>query len=74
MKKGALVFLIYSAITIALTYPLIMRMGSVLPNDAGDPGLNTWILWWNTQTVPFSTPWWNAPAFHPAPEIGRAHV
>jgi hypothetical protein len=67
MKKGALVFLIYSAITIALTYPLILQMGSVLPNDAGDPGLNTWILWWNTQTVPFSTAWWNAPAFYPAP-------
>jgi hypothetical protein len=69
MKKGALVFLIYAAITIALTYPLILRMGSVLPNDAGDPGLNTWILWWNTQTVPFSTAWWNAPAFHPAPGV-----
>ena len=55
MKKGALVFLIYCAITIALTYPLIVQMGSVLPNDAGDPALNTWILWWNTQTVPFST-------------------
>ena len=69
MKKGALVFLIYSAITIALTYPLILQMGSVLPNDAGDPGLNTWILWWNTQTVPFSTAWWNAPAFHPVPGV-----
>jgi hypothetical protein len=45
MKKGALVFLIYSAITIALTYPLIVQMGSVLPHDAGDPALNTWILW-----------------------------
>ena len=55
MKKGALVFLIYCVVTVALTYPLILQMGSVLPNDAGDPALNTWILWWNTQTVPFST-------------------
>jgi hypothetical protein len=69
MKKGALVFLIYSGITIALTYPLILQMGSVLPNDAGDPALNTWILWWNTQAVPFSTAWWNAPAFFPAPGV-----
>ena len=69
MKKGVLVFLLYCAITVALTYPLILQMGSVLPNDAGDPALNTWILWWNTQTMPFSTAWWNAPAFFPAPGV-----
>jgi len=69
MKKGALVCLIYCAITIALTYPLILQMGSVIPNDAGDPALNTWILWWNTQTMPFSTAWWNAPAFYPVPGV-----
>jgi F5/8 type C domain len=66
MKKSALVFLVYCAVTIALTYPLIRQLGSVLPHDAGDPALNTWILWWNTQTVPFSAAWWNAPAFYPA--------
>ena len=55
MKKGVLVFLLYCGLTVALTYPLILQMGSVLPNDAGDPALNTWILWWNTQAVPFST-------------------
>jgi len=67
MKKAALAFAVYCAITLALTYPLILQMGSVLPNDAGDPALNTWILWWNTQSLPFSTTWWNAPAFYPAP-------
>ena len=69
MKKGILVFLLYCGITAALTYPFIFQMGSVLPNDAGDPALNTWILWWNTQAVPFSTEWWNAPAFFPAPGV-----
>jgi hypothetical protein len=69
MKKAALVFLIYCGVTIALTYPLILQMGSVLPNDAGDPALNTWILWWNTQTMPLSTEWWNAPVFFPAPGV-----
>jgi hypothetical protein len=69
MKKGVLVFLLYCAVTVALTYPFILQMGSVLPNDAGDPALNTWILWWNTQAVPFSTEWWNAPAFFPAPGV-----
>jgi F5/8 type C domain-containing protein len=66
MKKAGLALLAYSGITIALTYPLILQIGSVLPNDAGDPSLNTWILWWNTQAIPFSTRWWNAPAFYPA--------
>ena len=60
-------FVVYSALTIALTYPLILQMGSVLPNDAGDPALNTWILWWNAQAVPYTAKWWNAPAFYPAP-------
>src|SRR5688572_28903530 len=69
MKKGALVFLIYCGITVLLTYPLIVKMASVLPNDAGDPALNTWILWWNTQRMPFSTAWWNAPVFFPAPGV-----
>jgi hypothetical protein len=69
MKKAGLAFLGYCAITVALTYPLILRLGSVLPNDAGDPALNTWILWWNTQAVPFSSAWWNAPAFYPVPGV-----
>jgi hypothetical protein len=67
MKKGVLVFLTYCGVTVVLTYPLILQMGSVLPNDAGDPALNTWILWWNTQAMPFSSEWWNAPAFFPVP-------
>ena len=60
-RPSPVVFLIYCGVTVALTYPLILNMGSVLPNDAGDPALNTWILWWNTQTVPFTRAWWNAP-------------
>jgi hypothetical protein len=67
--RAPVVFLIYCGVTIALTYPLILNMASVLPNDAGDPSLNTWILWWNTQTVPLTRAWWNAPAFYPAPGV-----
>ena len=62
-------FLLYCGFTVVLTYPLILNMGSVLPNDAGDPALNTWILWWNTQAVPFTHEWWSAPAFYPAPGV-----
>ncbi len=69
MKRSVLAFLLYTALAIALTYPLILQMGSVLPNDAGDPALNTWILWWNTQAVPLTAAWWDAPAFYPAPGV-----
>jgi hypothetical protein len=53
------------AITLALTYPLASRIGSTIPHDAGDPILNTWLLWWSTQAWPLTPEWWNAPMFHP---------
>lgn len=55
----------YVAITVALTYPLARAMGSAFPHDAGDPALNTWLLWWSTQKLPLTQAWWNAPMFYP---------
>ena len=66
-NRPPVIFLIYLALTMALTYPLITMLGTALPNDPGDPALNTWILWWNAHAVPYSARWWNAPAFYPAP-------
>ena len=65
MKRPVVAFLIYGFVTIALTFPLITSLGGVLPNDPGDPALNTWILWWNAHAVPYTARWWNAPAFYP---------
>ena len=56
----------YSAFAVLQTWPLIARLGSVLPNDLGDPLLNTWIIWWNAHPLPFTPAWWNAPAFWPS--------
>ena len=67
MKRWPAAFIAYVAITCALTYPLITMLGSVLPNDPGDPALNTWILWWNAHAIPYTARWWSAPAFYPAP-------
>jgi hypothetical protein len=58
---------LYAALTAAYAWPLLPVIGSALPNDIGDPGLNTWILWWNAQAAPLTSRWWNAPIFHPAP-------
>ena len=56
---------LYLGLTLAYAWPLIRAIGSRLPFDAGDPGLNAWILWWNTQAVPLTERWWNAPIFFP---------
>lgn len=57
---------LYVGMTLAYAWPLLPVIGSALPNDTGDPGLNTWILWWNAHAVPLTTKWWNGPIFFPA--------
>jgi hypothetical protein len=57
----------FSAIWLVQTWPLPLQLASVLPNDPGDPVLNTWILWWNAHVLPLTSRWWNAPIFYPAP-------
>jgi len=58
-------FLLYLALAIVLTFPLVGHLGSVVPLDAGDPVLNIWILGWNATHVPLTAGWWNPPAFYP---------
>jgi len=57
----------YSAIAIALTFPLVLHLSSVVPHDTGDPMLSTAILWWNAHVLPFTARWWNGFAYYPAP-------
>jgi hypothetical protein len=56
----------YSALAIALTFPLVLHLSSVVPHDIGDPLLSTAILWWNAHVLPFTTTWWSGFAFYPA--------
>src|SRR5262245_57593934 len=56
----------YVGLTLVLTRPLVAHLATVLPNDLGDPLLNTWIIWWNAHAVPMTERWWNAPIFWPA--------
>lgn len=55
----------YAALTLVMTWPLALRLSSVLPHDLGDPILNTWILWWSAHALPLTASWWNAPMFWP---------
>src|SRR5262245_28182698 len=48
---SGLVLLLYSLLSLGLTYPLIANLDSAVPNDIGDPLLNTWILAWDTHAL-----------------------
>jgi hypothetical protein len=61
------VTLFYIALTLGYAWRLLPVIGSALPNDTGDPGLNTWIIWWNAHAIPLTNTWWNGPIFFPAP-------
>lgn len=58
---------VYGLLTIALTWPLVVRPASLVPNDLGDPLLNAWILAWDARVVPLTGAWWNSPQFYPVP-------
>ena len=57
---------VYVALTLLYAWPLLPVIDRALPHDIFDPGLNTWIIWWNARAVPLTDAWWNAPIFYPA--------
>jgi hypothetical protein len=73
MRRRAVAFglaaVLYGALTVALTWPLVLAPGSTVPNDLGDPLLNTYLIAWNARTVPLTARWWNLPQFYPATGI-----
>ena len=58
--------LAYALLALAYTWPLPINLPHGVAHDAGDPILNTWILWWTTKAMPLTAAWWNAPIFYPA--------
>jgi len=68
------VALIYTALSVALTWPLAAGLASDVPGDLGDSLLNMWILAWGAEHLPRvatgAMSWsafWNANIFHPEP-------
>jgi len=49
IKVHLVVLMLYTIITIILTYPLIFHMNNSLP--PGDPAFNTWVLAWNVHSL-----------------------
>src|SRR6187401_1117677 len=66
-RAWAVASVIYVVLAVIYCWPALREIGAVLPNDTGDPGLNSWIMWWNTQAMPLTARWWNAPIFFPMP-------
>lgn len=59
---------IYIPLTLFLTWPLPLHLTSAVPNDIGDPLLNTWILAWDAHallTRPLDL--FNANIYYPLP-------
>src|SRR5207249_9478426 len=55
-----------TAVAIAATYPLIRELSTHLPNDLGDPVLNSWILAWDARSLRHGfSHLWDAPSFFP---------
>ena len=66
--------LFYAGLSILLTWPLVLGIGSDVPGDLGDSLLNMWILGWGVEHLPKvligQISWaefWNANIFHPDP-------
>jgi F5/8 type C domain-containing protein len=73
MRRRSVAFglaaVLYTALTAALTWPLVLSPGSTVPNDLGDPLLNTFLIAWNARTTPLTDRWWNLPQFYPQPGV-----
>jgi len=61
-------------LSLVLTWPLVLGLGSNVPGDFGDSLLNMWILGWGAEHAPGLltgsigwTAFWNANIFHPDP-------
>ena len=42
---------IYLVFTIIFTFPLITNLRRSIPGDLGDPLLNVWTLWWDSERL-----------------------
>jgi hypothetical protein len=67
LRRHVAVLVAYAALSLVLTYPLVLRFGSHVPGDGIDDPALAWNLWWvkyalvDQQTNPFSCGW----MFHP---------
>ena len=68
MSKRALLgaFAAYSALTVIMTWPVVLHLTSTVPHDALDPILSATLLWWNAHVLPLTQRWLDGFFFFPA--------
>lgn len=49
-KTNLLVLILFTFLTLLMTYPTVLHLGSSV-KDSGDPLLNTWIISWNIKKI-----------------------
>jgi hypothetical protein len=59
-------FVCYSALTLVVTWPVVLHLSSTMPHDALDPMLSATILWWNAHVLPLTRRWVDGYFFYPA--------
>ena len=65
-SQTLMVFGLFVVLTLAMTYPLVLHLGSSV-RDRGDPLLNTWILAWNNRQMAgfHLAGWFDANIYYP---------
>jgi hypothetical protein len=58
-------FLLYLALTLALTWPLVTGLTHDVPGDFGDPLFSSWVLAWDATHL--GRGWWSPNIFAPQP-------
>jgi hypothetical protein len=64
-RDAFVVTLLYLALTIALTWPLALRLTQDIPGDFGDPLFASWVMAWDATHL--GRGWWSANIFAPQP-------
>jgi hypothetical protein len=59
-------FVCYSALTLVMTWPVVLHLTSTMPHDALDSMLSATILWWNAHVLPLTRRWVDGFFFYPA--------
>lgn len=65
LKVAAVLAAGYSTLTLVMTFPLVLNIGTHVPHDLGDPLLSTVILWWNAHHMPLTAGFWDGSFFWP---------
>jgi len=64
-SSAGFAFLLYAALAIALTWPLVTGLTHDVPGDFGDPLFTSWVLAWDATHL--GSGWWSANIFAPHP-------